>query len=145
MTALLSFAAIALLSASSAFGLEKQPLTFVTKSASHTVTVEVADSEATRSTGLMYRRSIGADEGMLFIYDREQDISMWMKNTYISLDMIFVKRDGVISHIATNTEPFSENIIPSEGPALAVIELAAGSAARLGLKPSDRVRHAAFK
>jgi uncharacterized membrane protein (UPF0127 family) len=128
-----------------AAALEKQPLTFATSSGSHAITVEVADTESTRSTGLMYRRSIGADEGMIFIYDREQEITMWMKNTYISLDMIFVKRDGTISHIAANAEPFSENIISSEGPALAVIEMAAGSAARLGLRPGDKVRHPAFK
>ena len=148
--ALLSFAMMAYVALAWAFAfpaaaLEKQPLTFATSSGSHAVTVEVADTDRTRSTGLMYRRSIGPDEGMLFIYDREQEITMWMKNTYISLDMIFVKRDGTISHIATNTEPFSENIIPSEGPALAVIEMAAGSASRLGLRPGDKVSHPAFK
>jgi uncharacterized protein len=148
--ALLSFAVTAcmVLACAVAFpaaALEKQPLTFTASSGSHAITVEVADTESTRSTGLMYRRSIGPDEGMLFIYDREQEITMWMKNTYISLDMIFVKRDGTISHIATNTEPFSENIIPSEGPAIAVIEMAAGSANRLGLRPGDKVRHPAFK
>lgn len=128
-----------------AFALEMQPLTFITANGSHEITVEVADSEEERSTGLMFRRSIGAKEGMLFIYDGEQDITMWMKNTYISLDMIFVKRDGVISHIEANTEPFSQEIIGSGGPALAVIEMAGGSARRLGLKPGDRVRHPTFK
>jgi uncharacterized membrane protein (UPF0127 family) len=68
-----------------------------------------------------------------------------MKNTYISLDMFFVRKSGVISHIETNTEPFSERILPSEGPALAVIEMAAGSAARLGIKTGDKVKHPAFK
>jgi uncharacterized membrane protein (UPF0127 family) len=128
-----------------AAALKKQPLTFVTGSGSHAITVELADNDSTRSTGLMFRRSIGPDEGMLFIYNDEREISMWMKNTYITLDMIFVKRDGEISHIAANTEPFSEQIIPSEGPALGVIEMAAGSASRLGLKPGDRVKHPAFK
>jgi uncharacterized membrane protein (UPF0127 family) len=131
--------------ASAASALDKQPLTFITGTGSHAITVEVADSEQNRETGLMFRRSIGEKEGMLFIYDREQDITMWMKNTYISLDMIFVRRGGVISHIATNTEPFSENIISSEGPALAVIEMGSGSAKRLGMKPGDRVQHPAFK
>ena len=125
--------------------LDKQPLTFISSTGSHPITVEVADSDEKRSTGLMFRRSIGEKEGMLFIYDREQEITMWMKNTYISLDMIFVKRDGVISHIETNTEPFSQNIIDSEGPALAVIEMGSGSARRLGLKPGDRVQHPVFK
>jgi uncharacterized membrane protein (UPF0127 family) len=152
LSALLHFFAAALLvftaalpAAPRALALEKQPLTFITASGSHEITVEVADSEEERSTGLMFRRSIGEKEGMLFIYDGEQDISMWMKNTYISLDMIFVKRDGVISHIEANTEPFSQEIIGSGGPALAVIEMGGGSARRLGLKPGDRVRHPAFK
>ncbi len=127
-----------------ASALDKQSLTFLTQTGAHKINVEVADNDSERSTGLMFRSSIGADEGMLFLYDREQDISMWMKNTYIPLDMIFVRRDGLISHIETNTEPFSERIIPSEGPALAVIEMAGGSANRLGLKPGDKVRHPAF-
>jgi uncharacterized membrane protein (UPF0127 family) len=144
ISALLYFSTAVLLPASGS-ALEKQPLTFITSAGSHPITVEVADSEEERSTGLMFRRSIGEKEGMLFIYDREHEITMWMKNTYISLDMIFVRRDGVISHIETNTEPFSESIIDSEGPALAVIEMGGGSARRLGLKPGDRVQHPAFK
>jgi hypothetical protein len=128
-----------------AAALEKQPLTFITGAGKHAITVEVADNDAERSTGLMFRRSIGPDEGMLFIYDREEDISMWMKNTYIPLDMFFVKRDGVISQIEANTEPFSEAIIASRAPVLAVIEMAAGSAKRLGIRPGDRVQHPAFK
>jgi uncharacterized membrane protein (UPF0127 family) len=144
-TALLSFVTMTWLFATLAVALDTAPLTFVTVAGSHTITVEVAATESTRSTGLMYRRSIGPDEGMLFVYENEREISMWMKNTYIPLDMFFVRRDGVISHIAANTEPFSENIIPSEGPALAVIEMAGGSASRLGIKPGDRVRHSAFK
>ena len=143
-SALLHFVATALL-AGAASALDKQPLTFITGTGSHAITVEVADSEQNRETGLMFRLSIGEKEGMLFIYDSEQDIAMWMKNTYISLDMIFVRRGGVISHIAANTEPFSENIISSEGPVLAVIEMGSGSAKRLGMKPGDRVQHPAFK
>ncbi len=128
-----------------AAALKKQPLTFVTGSGSHTIMVEVANSDSTRSTGLMFRRSIGPDEGMLFLYKTEQDVSMWMKNTYIPLDMIFVKHDGAISHIQANTEPFSETIISSEGPVLGVIEIGAGSADRLGIKTGDKVKHPAFK
>lgn len=142
---LFSVMCIAFHGASSA-ALRKQPLTFITAGGQQIkITVEVADTDSNRATGLMYRRSIGPDEGMLFVYDGEQDITMWMKNTYISLDMIFVRKNGVISHIETNTEPFSERNIPSEGPALAVIEMAAGSAARLGLKPGDKVKHPAFE
>jgi uncharacterized protein len=143
-SALLSFAGAACLFAVAATALEKQPLTFVTQGGSRKITVEIASNDSERSTGLMFRRSIGADEGMLFLYDREQEITMWMKNTYIPLDMIFIKRNGVISHIETHTEPFSERIIPSEGPAFAVIEMGSGSAERLGLKPGDKVNYPAF-
>lgn len=128
-----------------AAALKKEPLTFITSAGKHEITVEIADNDAERATGLMFRRSIGPDEGMLFIYDREDDISMWMKNTYIPLDMFFIKRDGVIAQIEAHTEPFSEAIIATRTPVLAVIEMAAGSAKRLGIKPGDRVQHAAFK
>ncbi|NJM34377.1 MAG: DUF192 domain-containing protein [Rhodomicrobium sp.] len=125
--------------------LEKQPLSFLTDSGKHTITVEVADTEAARNTGLMFRQSLGDNEGMIFIYPNEQPISMWMRNTYISLDMIFVRANGVISRIETGTEPFSERVIESGGNVLAVIEMKAGSAARLGLKPGGKVIHPAFK
>jgi uncharacterized protein len=145
LSVLLFLTLAAALLATPAAALKKQPLTFISSSGSHTVTVELADTDSTRATGLMFRRSIGPDEGMLFIYSDEQDLTMWMKNTYIPLDMIFVKRDGLISHIEANTEPFSERIIPSQGPVIGVIEMAGGSASRLGLKPGDRVKHPAFK
>jgi uncharacterized protein len=125
--------------------LEKQPLTFVTATGKLRITVEVADSESERSTGLMFRRSLGDDEGMIFIYPRDEPISMWMKNTYISLDMIFVRGDGTIHRIASDTEPFSEQTVSSGGDARAVIEMKAGSAKRLGLKPGDKVEHPAFR
>ena len=125
--------------------LEKQPLTFLTATGKHRVTVEVADSESERSTGLMFRRSLGDDEGMIFIYPRDEPISMWMKNTYISLDMIFVRGDGTINRVASDTEPFSEQTVASGGDARAVIEMKAGSAKRLGIKPGDKVEHPAFR
>jgi hypothetical protein len=124
---------------------EKQALTFVTSGGEHRISVEVADTEPERNTGLMFRQSLGEDEGMIFLYPGEQPISMWMKNTYISLDMIFVKANGVISRIETDTEPFSEKVIQSGGDVLAVVEMKAGSARRLGLKPGDKVLYPAFK
>lgn len=124
--------------------LEKQPLTFISSTGRHKITVEVADEEGERNTGLMFRQSLGDDEGMIFLYTHEEDISMWMKNTYISLDMIFVRSNGTISRIETGTEPFSENIISSGGKVLAVIEMKAGSAKRLGLKLGDKVSYPAF-
>jgi uncharacterized protein len=121
--------------------LEKRPLTFIASNGKHQVTVEVADTDAERSTGLMFRRSLGDDEGMIFVYPRDEPISMWMKNTYISLDMIFVRSDGTIQRIAPDTEPFSEQTISSGDNVRAVIEMKAGSARRLGLKSGDRVEY----
>jgi hypothetical protein len=144
-SALLCFFLNAWFCAAWAATLEKRPLTFHTRSGAHTITVEVADSPEKQSTGLMFRRSIGEKEGMIFLYPAEQEITMWMKNTYIPLDMIFVRRDGTILRIETDTEPFSERIIASSGPALAVIEMGAGSARRLGLKAGDRVEYPAFR
>ena len=80
----------------------------------------------------------------LFLYGGAQPITMWMRNTYISLDMIFITETGKVHQIARDTEPFSEEVIASNGPASAVLEVAAGTAARLGLKPGDEVRHKAF-
>jgi hypothetical protein len=124
--------------------LDKQPLTFITSAGQHKITVEVADDDNERNTGLMFRKSLGDDEGMIFLYPDEEDITMWMKNTYISLDMIFVRSNGTISRIETGTEPFSESAISSGGKALAVIEMKAGSAKRLGLKAGDKVSYPAF-
>ena len=128
-----------------ALALEKRPLTLVTSKGEHQITVEVADSSDEQRTGLMFRRSLGEDEGMIFLYEREEDVSMWMKNTYIPLDMIFVRSNGTVLRIETDTEPFSERIISSGGKVLAVIEMKAGSAARLGLKPGDKVSYPAFR
>jgi uncharacterized membrane protein (UPF0127 family) len=124
--------------------LEKQPLTFLTASGKHRITVEVADSDQERSTGLMFRKSIGDEEGMIFIYPQDEPISMWMKNTYISLDMIFVRSDGTVQHIAADTEPFSEATISSGEKVRAVIEMKAGSAKRLDIKSGDKVDYPTF-
>jgi len=89
----------------------------------------------------MFRRSLGNDKGMLFIYDRPENITMWMKNTYIPLDMIFADGKGRIIRIARNAEPFSTDIIEAGGPAKVVLEVAAGTANRLRLKRGDRLEH----
>jgi len=107
--------------------------------------VEVARNDADRAQGLMFRRSMPADQGMLFDFGRVEPVSMWMQNTYLSLDMLFVRPDGTIARIAANTEPLSTRTIPSGEPVLAVLELNAGTAARLGIKPGDRVEHPIFK
>jgi len=122
-----------------------QPLTIVTSIGEHKFGVEIADTDGTRAKGLMFRRSLPDDRGMLFLYDRAEPIGMWMRNTYISLDMIFLTADGRAHKIARATEPFSEQVIRSDGPVSAVLELKAGTADRLGLKAGDRVCHDFFK
>ena len=107
--------------------------------------VEVARNDADRAQGLMFRRSMPADQGMLFDFGRVEPVSMWMQNTYLPLDMLFIRPDGTIARIAANTEPLSTRTIPSGEPVLAVLELNAGTASRLGIKPGDRVEHPVFK
>lgn len=107
-------------------------------------TVELADEPAERRQGLMFRRSMDADHGMLFKYDQPQRVAMWMKNTYISLDILFIQQDGVIVNIARDTEPESLSQIASKGRVTGVLELAAGTAERLEIKPGDEVQHAMF-
>ncbi|MGO4386253.1 DUF192 domain-containing protein [Microvirga sp. 2YAF29] len=110
-----------------------------------TFQVEVARNDADRAQGLMYRRSMPANQGMLFDFGRVEPVSMWMQNTYLPLDMLFVRQDGTIARIAANTEPLSTRTIPSGEPVLAVLELNAGTAARLGIKPGDKLEHPLFK
>ena len=110
----------------------------------HVLQVEVMRDEAGRERGLMFRRYLPADRGMLFDFGMEHSVLMWMKNTYIPLDMIFFSRAGVVTHIAENAEPLSEAIISSEGPAYGVLEVNAGYARKIGLKIGDLVRHPMF-
>mgnify|MGYP001449035758 CR=1 FL=1 len=110
-----------------------------------TFQVEVARNDADRAQGLMYRRSMPANQGMLFDFGRVQPVSMWMQNTYLPLDMLFIRPDGTIARIAANTEPLSTRTIPSGEPVLAVLELNAGTTAKLGIKAGDRVEHSLFK
>jgi uncharacterized membrane protein (UPF0127 family) len=124
---------------------EKSSLRIETKSGVHKFTVEMAVSDRQQAQGLMFRRSMAPDAGMLFDYKRPTRITMWMKNTYIPLDMIFIGADGRIINIAQRTVPQSETTIPSRGLALAVLEVNGGTAARLGIKPGDRVIHPIFK
>jgi uncharacterized protein len=92
----------------------------------------------------MYRTSLARNTGMLFPYPEARELSMWMKNTYIPLDMIFIRADGTIHRIEAMTEPLSERVIASRGAVTAVLEIAGGAAARLGLKAGDKVRHPHF-
>ena len=111
----------------------------------HAFQVEIADDDASRERGLMDRRYMAADHGMLFEFDLDAPTSFWMKNTYIPLDMIFIARSGIVTRIVANAEPLSERVIPSGGPCVAVLELNGGTAASIGLKVGDKVRHPFFK
>lgn len=123
-------------------GLEN--LAIVTASGKHDFSVEVMRSGPQRERGLMFRRFLPQDRGMLFIFETERPIAMWMKNTYLPLDMIFIARTGRVIGLAENTEPLSERIIPSGGPAFGVLEVNAGAAAKIGLKVGDAVLYPAF-
>lgn len=125
---------------------EFEKLTIVTAGgARQSFEVEVMRNDADRARGLMFRRMLPADRGMLFDFGREEEVSMWMQNTYIPLDMLFIKRDGTIGRIAANTEPLSTRTIPSGGPVLGVLEINGGEAAKRGIKAGDRVEHSLFK
>lgn len=106
--------------------------------------VEIAKTPAERARGLMFRERLAPDAGMLFLYAADQPVAMWMKNTVIPLDMLFIARNGRIVKIAERTVPLSETLIGSSGAVAAVLEVNGGTAKRLGLRPGDRVRHAAF-
>ncbi len=108
----------------------------------HRFDVELAVTEQDKAQGLMFRETLGENEGMLFINEPERLMVMWMKNTLVSLDMLFLARDGTIVSIARDAVPMSETQIPSGVPVRGVLEVPGGTAARLGLAVGDRVRHA---
>lgn len=107
----------------------------------HAFAVEIAETPEQRARGLMYREELAADHGMLFDFGSDQPVSFWMKNTPLSLDMIFVRGDGRVAEIAADTTPFSLAAVDSDEPVRFVLEVVAGTAARLGLKPGDRLEH----
>ena len=106
--------------------------------------VEVADDPAEREQGLMWRGSMPVGHGMLFDFPGETEQAFWMRNTYIPLDLIFIRADGRIHSIARSATPLSEALIPSGGPVKAVLEINGGLAERLGIMPGDLVRHRIF-
>lgn len=123
----------------------KERLVITTSSGNHTFDVEVAKSREQQSRGLMFRRKLGPHDGMLFVHEKPQYVTMWMRNTYIPLDMIFILPDGKVHRIEPSAEPLSERIIDSGEKVTAVLEVAGGTADKIGLKPGDTVRHAHFK
>lgn len=108
----------------------------------HKFRVEVAANDADRQRGLMFRREMAADAGMIFDFGYEQQVAMWMKDTYIPLDMLFITADGKVAHVAARTVPESRATVSAPRPVRYVLELNGGTAERLGIKPGAQVRHA---
>lgn len=121
-----------------------EPLTVVSASGEHQFKVEIADTDEERTRGLMFRESMASDRGMLFKFPDERERSFWMRNTYIPLDIVYIDATGRIVSIARHTVPFSEASIPSYGAAKGVLEVNAGTADRLGIRPGDRIEHPFF-
>lgn len=119
-------------------------LTLVTASGRHDISLEIADSDEKRMVGLMFRTSLPFGHGMLFPYPNDHEITMWMKNTYISLDMLFIDADGIVADIAERTTPLSLETIVSRVPVRAVLEVNAGTVAAFGIRAGDRVHHPIF-
>jgi uncharacterized membrane protein (UPF0127 family) len=133
---------VATATAGSAAGLDT--LEIASKSGVHAFQVELAVTPEETERGLMFRRELPEGHGMLFDFKVDQNVAFWMKNTFISLDMIFIRGDGRILRIAENAEPLSERNIPAGGPVRAVLEVIAGTARKFGIAPGDRVSGSIF-
>ena len=142
--ALLSLVALAFASVPSEAEMRRESLSLVTAAGERKIDIEVARTPDEQTLGLMFRTALPDTSGMLFPYGPARELTMWMKNTYIPLDMVFIRADGTIHRIEAMTEPFSEATVASQGPVTSVLELNGGAAARLGLKAGDTVRHAVF-
>lgn len=123
---------------------DESTLEIVTGSGVHVFTVEMAKTTEERQKGLMFRKELPEGRGMLFDFKPAQEVGMWMRNTYIPLDMLFINADGTIRRIAENTVPLSETTIMSGGPVRGVLEVIGGTAKKLGIKPGDKVAHPLF-
>ena len=127
-----------------AYAADLQTLEIATAGGPHSFSVELANTRAAVDRGLMYRKSLPDGQGMLFDFGSEQRIEMWMENTFIPLDMIFIGADGRIRRIAENTKPLSRRLISSGGRIRAVLEINAGTARKLGIAQGDVVSHPIF-
>ena len=142
----LIFACALMLGSAAAFAAElpRDVVMVETSSSQYRFEVEVADDAAERSEGLMYRQSLADNAGMLFLYPETRPVQFWMKNTPLSLDIVFVREDGTIARIAENTTPMSEDLIPSGEPVRAVLEVKAGTMRLLGVTVGDRLRNPTY-
>ncbi|MGH6676030.1 MAG: DUF192 domain-containing protein [Xanthobacteraceae bacterium] len=143
---LVAFAGAAILARTAAIAGEGQfePLSIVTATGTHPFSVEVMRTPRELEKGLMFRKSMPEDQGMLFDFQTEQSVMMWMKNTYIPLDMIFMGKTGKVVGIVAHAKPMSEQILSVLAPTYAVLELNGGEAAKIGLKVGDKVLHPIF-
>lgn len=121
-----------------------EPITLESADSVTMLTAEIADTDELRTRGLMFRHFLPEDKAMLFDYETPRPVAMWMKNTNISLDMLFIREDGTIAAIAENTVPQSLDTISVQEPVKGVLELAAGTVKRLGLRVNDKVYHRIF-
>ncbi|SDU15877.1 DUF192 domain-containing protein [Stappia sp. ES.058] len=120
--------------------LRREPLFVISASGRHRFEVEIAETPQARARGLMYRETLADDAGMLFDFRQEREVAFWMKNTLIPLDMIFIEASGRVAHIARETTPLSEALVPSRAVVRFVLEVPGGTAARLGIVPGDVVQ-----
>ncbi len=123
---------------------ERSSLTVETESGPLNFEVELAITPEQRRQGLMFREDLEADQGMLFDFGRSGPVTMWMRNTFVPLDMLFIEEDGRIARIVADTQPLSDAVIGSGGPVRAVLELAAGTSAAQGIAVGDQVVHPIF-
>jgi len=130
---------------SASAGSKVEPLDVITSTGAHRYEVEIANDNASRERGLMYRHEMAANHGMLFEFPTRAPVTFWMKNTYLSLDMVFIDADGTVSGVYEHAAPLSEKLISSGVPVVAVLELNADQASDIHLKPGDKVRFPFFK
>jgi hypothetical protein len=140
----LAFVLVPFVAAPRAGAMEKGTLEIATKDGVRVFKVDVAVTDEEREKGLMFRKDVPDGYGMLFDFKQDEEVTMWMKNTLVSLDMIFIRNDGTIARIAENTKIESERIIPSGGPVRAVLEVVAGTAKKYGIAPGDKVGYPIF-
>lgn len=117
----------------------REELVVTTQAGKRVFQVEIADDDAERARGLMFRRTMPNEQGMLFDFKKEEPASFWMENTYIPLDMLFIKADGRIESIAERTTPLSRRGVPSKGPVRYVLEINGGLSDEFGIRPGDQI------
>jgi uncharacterized membrane protein (UPF0127 family) len=145
LVSVLSLIALSWVMASGAGAAALEKLTIATASGQKSFDVEVMRTDAEREKGLMFRNYLPADRGMLFDFGAEREVFMWMKDTPLPLDMVFIRKNGSIARIAANTEPYSLTVLSSGEPVIGVLEINAGISEKLGIRAGDKVIHPLFK